>query len=285
MKRTKSELEADYQNLLERYEELRKTAKLLSDPQSISILSTAQGYSVDNLAQSISTLKTSVNTTLNELTDKLISEAQKFSELQKAIELTKKNLDLHYHIQVGAETLDYLINEYKIKKVSFEEEIVAKKRDWTREQEERDYITKLRARRSQEEFEEAKIKQNNILKEREEQVTLQEQNVSELRNQVESFPVELNKALLQREQEVAKRLNADFDGKLSNIKKDWEGQKHIYEIKTDTLEEKLKRQDTENAALRQELETANNRVQELAIKIIEGGSKVVKSEEGKDNKV
>lgn len=285
MKRTKSELEADYQNLLERYEELRKTAKLLSDPQSISILSTAQGYSVDNLAQSISTLKTSVNTTLNELTDKLISEAQKFSELQKAIELTKKNLDLHYHIQVGAETLDYLINEYKIKKVSFEEEIVTKKRDWIREQEERDYITKLRARRSQEEFEEAKIKQDSILKNREEQITRQEQNVSELKKQIESFPIELNKALLQREQEVAKRLNADFDGKLSNIKKDWEGQKNIYEIKTDTLEEKLKRQDTENAALRQELETANNRVQELAIKIIEGGSKIIKSEEGKDNKV
>lgn len=284
-RKTKTELQEEYNKLLAQHEDLRRTAQLVGDPQSVALISRVEGYTMDQLTLSIADLKSSVSATLNELADKLIAEAQKFGEIQKAIDVAKKNLELHYHVQVAADTLDRLIADYKSQSVALEEEIAAKRRVWTREQEERDYTLTVATRRAQEEFEERKVKQDRAFKEREDALLKQEQEIAQLRAQTQNFPGQLDRALVQREQETTKRLRAEFDAQIASAKKDWEAQKSIYEMRLANLEERIKSQNTENLALRAEVEKANKRVQELAIKIIESGARAnLKPEEAKETR-
>lgn len=273
-KKTKTELLEEYNKLLNQHEELRRTAQLVGDPQSVALISKVEGYTVDQLTSSINELKTSVNATLGELTDKLIVEAQKFGEIQKAVELAKKNLELHYHIQVAADTLDRLLQDHKIKTLTLEDEIAAKRRDWARAQEEHAYDTNVRDRRVQEAFEEAKARQDRALKDREEALKRQEQELAQLRAQIQGFPGQLEKAQREREQEITRRLRAEFDAQSESAKKDWKAQEGLLKMQIDNLEERLKAQQQENMALRGEVEKSNKRVQELVVKIIEGGSRL-----------
>ncbi|MEK7189473.1 MAG: hypothetical protein AAB666_00640, partial [Patescibacteria group bacterium] len=170
-KKTKTELLEEYDKLLAQHEELRRTAQLVGDPQSVALISKVEGYTMDQLTLSITDLKSSVNATLNELADKLIAEAQKFGEIQKAIAIAKKNLELHYHTQVAADTLDRLVADYKTRSVELEEKISTERRVWAREQEERGYTLDMVSRRAQEEFAEREAKQDRALKEREAALT------------------------------------------------------------------------------------------------------------------
>lgn len=272
-KKTKTELLEEYDKLLAAHEELRRTARLVADPQSVSLITQVEGYTMEQLTQSIVALKSSVNINLNELSEKLIGEAQKFGELQKAIELVKKNLELHYHIQVAAETLEQLVVQHQSKTVALDQEMAVKQRDWVREQEEHEYHERMRARRAQEEFDEQKKKQERELKDRIATLATQEQEASNLRARVEGFPAQLEKALSQREQEVAKRFHIDEEEHLSRARKEWEAEEELYKMRIANLEERVKATTGEAAALRAEVEKANKRIQELAVTIIESGSK------------
>mgnify|MGYP001560708641 CR=1 FL=1 len=282
-KKTKTELLEEYDKLLAQHEELRRTAQLVGDPQSVALISKVEGYTMDQLTLSITDLKSSVNATLNELADKLIAEAQKFGEIQKAIAIAKKNLELHYHTQVAADTLDRLVADYKTRSVELEEKISTERRGWAREQEERGYTLDMVSRRAQEEFAEREAKQDRALKEREAALTKQEQEVAQLRAQAQNFPNQLERALIQREQESAKRLRAELDTQMAGAKKDWEAKKNIHEIRVENFEERVKAQNAEINALKGELERANKHVQELAVKIIENSARAV-IHKGEDTK-
>ena len=272
-KKTKNDLLEEYNKLLEQHEELKHAAGLLGSHESIGIISKVEGYTVDELTKSVSTLKTSVNATLNELADKLITEAQKFSEIQKAIGLAKTNLELHYHIQVAAETLERLISEHKTKTVTLEEEKTKKQREWTREEEEHEYIAQLKKRRTEEEFKELKVKQERELKERIELLIQQEKEIAQLREQHEGFADKLEYALKAREQEVTKRFQIENAAVAKTMQKEWDAQKNLWEMQTKNLEERIKLYQTEIATLKQETERANKRVQELAVTVIAGGTR------------
>lgn len=278
-KRTKTELLEEYNKLLNQHEELRRTAQLVSDPQSVALISKVDGYTVDQLTNSINELKTSVNATLGELTDKLIVEAQKFGEIQKAIELAKKNLELHYHVQVAADTLDRMIQEHKAQSLALDDEMTTKRRDWGRAQEEHEYNERVRSHRTDEAFEEAKTRQDRTLKDREEALKRQEQELVQLRGQVQGFSGQLDKALSAREQEAMKRARLEFDVQLESARKDWKAQESLLKMQIDNFEERLKTQQVENLALRGEVEKSNKRVQELVVKIVEGGSRMVQNVE------
>lgn len=271
-RRTKDEILEDYNRLLEKYEELKMAAKLVADPASIELVERAGQYHQESIGQSIANLKGSVNNTLNELSDKLLAEAQKFVDIQTAIDLTKKNLELHYNVQIAAETLEQLVNEHKAQQAAAMETIENQKRDWAREQEEHDYNTKLARARELAAYEEQKGKKERELTEREAALSVQQAELERLRAQAEAWPGQLEKALTAREQETAKIVSGQSGERLQQAKKEWDAEKNIYEMRINNLEEQGKRLTAEIGLLKQETERANKRVQEMAIKVIEGRS-------------
>ena len=292
-KKTKAEVVEEYNKLLEKYDELKMASKILGEPQTLDLFSKVKDYTVNNLTASIAELKNSLNSNLTELSDKLLAEAQKLSEIQQAIELSKKNLELNYHIEIAAETLQNLIGENETKRQEFEktaeqsrrdlgEEITNKKRDWSRELEEYNYDTKIKHKREEEFYQEQKAKKEAEFLERADQLKNQETELQNLRAQAADAPKQLEKALAAKEQELAKKLRSQFDQELLSAKKDWQAEKNIYELKLNNQEEQIKKQNTEISALKQETERANKKAQELAVKVIESSSKSTTKEENKD---
>lgn len=292
-KKNKAEIVEEYNKLLAKYDELKMTSKILGEPPVLDLFSKVKDYTVDNLTASIADLKTSFNSNLTEMADKLLSEAQKFSEIQQAAELAKKNLELNYHIEIAAETLQNLVSENEAKKQEFEkiaeqarrdleEEITNKKRDWSRQQEEYNYDTKIKHKREEELYQEQKAKKETEFLERENQLKNQEMDLQNLRQQAVDAPKQLEKDLIAKEQETTKKLRSQFDQELVSVKKDWQAEKNIYELKLNNQEEQIKKQNIEIAALKQETERANKKAQELAVKVIESGAKSTAKEENKD---
>lgn len=293
-KKTKTELVEEYNKLLEKYDELKMTSQALGDKRNLEIFEKAKDYTFDKIALSITNLKNELNSILNQLSDKLFSETQKLNELQQAMELSKKHLEVNYGIQIAADTLQNLVTEHESKKKEFEKELAFKKleieeevekvrRDRRREEEEYEYDTAFKHRRKEEAYQEEATKRENALEERERNMKEQEIEIQNMRKQMDDFPKQLDNALRQREQETTKNLKVEFEHTIGSMKKDWNAEKNIFEMQIKNLEEQLKRQSSEAIMLRQEAERANKKAQELAIKIVESGAKISAAPEEKSS--
>lgn len=288
---TKAELSEEYRKLLEKYDELKMTARIVGDPKNVELLERVREDTAEHLTASLATMKTEFGKMVDEFLGRLLAEAQKLGDMQQAMELSKKNLELHYHIQVAAETLQQLVTEHEakqrelVKAADLNRQTLADKmdqarRDWEREQEEHNYRSKVQRQRAEEQSAEEQTKREKEWQERVDRLRQQEVDVQNLRKQVEAMPAQLEKALALREQEVTKRLRAQADAELAAVKKDWAAAKNLLELKIDTQHDQLKQQGTEIAALRQEAERANRKAQELAVKVVESGTGIAPTAAG-----
>jgi hypothetical protein len=279
-KRTKTELLEEYNKLLQKYEELKMASSLVYSSSSCELMEKVKTYTPDALTKAVGELKATLEATLRDLNERIALEMQKLSEIQNAIQISKKNLELQYHVQVAAETLEQLVKEYGAKKQEFdreaaasrqglEEEISAKKRAWGREQEEYAYNLKLQRAREEQEYKEGKTRTEQEIIQREAALKQQETELLNLRAQAAETPAKLQKALAEHEQAVSKRLRSEFEYTMELTKRDWRLEKGTYELKLSTLQEQVKRQTEENAALKHEAERANQKAQELAVKVVE----------------
>lgn len=300
-KKTKPEILAEYEQLLSQLEELKYASKLTHQPDSRRTVDAARENTAEAISQSIMEIKKTVaanleglsvklNDSLSTLLNNILNEAKKFNELQQAIELSKSNLKTHYNIEVVAETIENLVNEYEIKRKQLENDFMAekqktqteideKKRVWTREQEEYEYENNLKQKREDALYEEARAKKDKELLGREQNIKQQELEISQLKKQIEQMPDVLAKELAAKEKEVVKQLEHEQAVKIDGLNKDWSADKRLEEMKLQNLLDQLKKQDMEIVTLKKEAELANKKAQELAVKIVESGSRMKSAED------
>lgn len=282
-KKTKAEILEEYEKVLTQLDDMKTTSQFVHEPVQKTLLEHTKGYTVNTLTQSLSEVKTTVNTIINDLSERLFAQVNIFQELQQAIDLSRKNLELHHHIEIVAETLQNLVHDYEMKKQTFskemesqrfllEEEIQKIKRQWQREQAEyelqRDIERKKEGAKYHEQWE-VKEKEFNA---RLIQLQQQETELQELREFKENNPKELEREIAMHTKEVTHRLEEDHKRLFESAKKDWEAQKKLYEFEIENLKDLIKRQSSEIAILRQEAERANKKSQELAIRVIESNA-------------
>jgi hypothetical protein len=195
--------------------------------------------------------------------------------------------------------------EAKQQQEAFEQEIAEKRKAWQKEQEEHARFIKERdetARKTEQreaaeytynlelqrkldndqyeqqqkqlqkalkDFEEAKTKE---WAERERQITDQEKEFAELKVNVEKFPKDLETAI-----KIAKEEGTEFARRQTKIKvdlrsKEAEGERRVYDLKIQSLEDTIKKQDQQINSLLAQLDAAVKQVQALAMKAIEGAS-------------
>lgn len=294
-KKTKTEILEDYNNLLSQVEEIKMSAKIAYEPGNAEIISKANEQTVNSINQSISELKNAISEgydqfsikfyeSLSALSNNILNEIKKFEDLQKAVEISKKKLETQYNIEIAAETIEQLIAECEAKKKQLandlekreeeiSQEIHTQKINWERDREEYVYSQKLKQKRENDLYEEEKLKREQLLAEREENIKKQEDEIKALKKQIEEYPQMLEKRLLEKEKETGSRLNEEFKNKTAAMQKDWESEKQIYEMKIDGSNEKIKNMEIEISMLKKEAESAYKKAQELAVKIIESGTK------------
>ncbi len=294
-KKTKADILNEYEKLLRDFEDAKQGARMAHEPTNIQQVSTVKkDFTVRAVEEGIDGLKSTVGTNLGELSkrfgdvlDALLrqtsSEAEKFTELQKAVEISKKQLETQYHIEVAARTLEDLVAQHEEKKLRLEQEYArktieledgaeTKRRDRKREEEQYEYDTKLRRSREQAQFDEKRRVMEAELKRREDAVKMGEEEMKRLRDDAAKAPSLFEKELAAREIEVSKHLEAEHKREIEILHKDWESEKRLTEARMKTLEDQNKRLESEVLALKKEVEAANKKSQDLAVRVIESGT-------------
>jgi hypothetical protein len=89
---------------------------------------------------------------------------------------------------------------------------------------------------------------------------------------VEAFPAELDEAVKQAREEGIRDVNQDARVKAELLEADWQGQQQAYQLQIDALEAKLQQQVEQIAALSNQLQTATQQAQSLAMRAFEGST-------------
>jgi hypothetical protein len=108
--------------------------------------------------------------------------------------------------------------------------------------------------------------------ERERRITEQEIEFETLQTGVEKFPKELEAAVKKARDEGAKMAQRQTKVKVELRAKEAEGERRVYELKIQSLDEVIKKQLAQIKALSTQLDAAVKQAQELAMKAIEGSS-------------
>ena len=214
----------------------------------------------------------------------MLEQSATLQDLQRAIEVSRQQLEVHHGITVGAESLEELIAEHQRKMVDFadeiaqkkqeyDEEIIQKKKAWEREMEEYDYNKKIQRDRDHAEAQEREKSfaiRENALRE-------QEQEITQMKKSIDRFPQELSEALTKKEKEISEKFIEQFSHEKTLMEKESTAQIHLLELKVANLEERLSASAQETAALKRQTEEANAKAQALAMKAIERPTTIVSS--------
>jgi hypothetical protein len=131
-------------------------------------------------------------------------------------------------------------------------------------QEEKDNLDK-ELRQKKEETEKA-------LMERERDVAARESKLEELEEAVQRFPGETETAVSRAVKEATERLKAEARNREELLKKEFDGERNVLTTRIASLERTVQQQDEQIAKLSQQIEMAYQKVQDIALKAVEGSS-------------
>jgi len=110
------------------------------------------------------------------------------------------------------------------------------------------------------------------LAEREKTIAGKEAEWAQLRAQAVAFPKELETAVAKAVQETGDRLKLEAKNREELLRKEFEGQRNVLTTRIELLERLAKEQLEQVTKLSRQLETAYQKVQDIAEKAIEGSS-------------
>jgi len=109
--------------------------------------------------------------------------------------------------------------------------------------------------------------------EREKAIAEHEHDYELLKTRAETFPGELEKAVAKAIQETSGRLKLDADYRTSLLQKQDEGEKNVLSTRIESLEKTVKDQNEQITKLSRQLESAYQKIQDVAVKALESGVK------------
>ncbi len=231
--------------------------------------------------------------------------AAKEKELAELYEIEKAAMSLAALIEAQNQKRAEFTAEMEEKKEALREEIESTRAAWKKEQEERDAAVKerdaaekKRQTREKEEFDYAfkreqqtaadrfayeKAKLEKELKDKKEQmeqelsareaaVAAKEAELSDLRKQAAQHPKELETSVARAIKETTERLTAEAKNREELLKKEIEGERNVFTARIESLEKTAKEQSDRISALTKQLEAAYQKVQDIAVKTVEGAS-------------
>ncbi len=108
--------------------------------------------------------------------------------------------------------------------------------------------------------------------ERERAVGEKERELEALRAKVAAFPQELDATVSKAIKETTERIRLEARNREELLRKEFEGERNVLSTRIESLEKTLKDQAEQIAKLSQQLELAYQKVQDIALKAIEGSS-------------
>ncbi len=110
------------------------------------------------------------------------------------------------------------------------------------------------------------------LLERERDVAARERKLSELEEAVQRFPGETEAAVSRAVKDATERLKAEARSREELLKKEYDGERNVFTTRIALLEKTVEQQNEHIAKLSQQIELAYQKVQDIALKAVEGSS-------------
>ncbi len=281
-KRTKQDILNEYERLQGQLEDLRAVSQTVLSQPAMELIEKAKAKTPQTIDKSFGEFQSSLQTHLMEMRTSLLDQTTTLQDVQKAIDLSRQQLELQRHITVAADTLDLLVEDQTKRALAFEleaekrkhdldEQIATRKKTWEREAEEYVYQQKLKQERDQVETAE----REKMLSEREAMIRTQEQEFVQMKLKIEQHPKELELGREQCEKDVIARISQQFAHEKALMEKETSAQIRLLELTVKNLQDRLNAQDQQFDSLKQQAQEANEKAQALAVKAIERPTTIV----------
>lgn len=311
---TKDQILVAYNEVLELLEEKQVQSPLEEKRKGDekTILHKSSQASLDGIVSHLATLKINLTKQIDVLSENLLEEFHKLSELQQAITIEQNHLQELYQIKETAHSLSALMLLQKEETQKFElkmqetreqflKEMEDKKTLWEKKQadlemsyadikeklekqrkrEEEEYKYTLELTRRQEE-QTHRLKQEALektLEEKQQKLAQKEAliesrliEIETLNEQVQRFPEEIARSVERTTQEVTEKLTTQHNFSVTLKAKEIEGEKKLYLQTIASLEAKVKGQEAVISQLTQKANDASEQVQTIACKALEASS-------------
>jgi len=207
-------------------------------------------------------------------------EAQNQKRQEFAAEMEEKKESLRMDIESTRAVWEKEQDDHD---AAVKERDAAEKKRQTREKEEFDYAFKREQQTASDRFAYEKARLEKELKDKKEQmehelssreaaVAAKEAELADLRKQAAQHPKELEAAVARAVKETTERLLAEAKSREALLKKEAEGESNVFKTRIESLERTAKEQSDRIALLTKQLEAAYQKVQDIAVKTVEGAS-------------
>ncbi|MCL4386339.1 MAG: hypothetical protein M1475_02510 [Actinobacteria bacterium] len=209
-------------------------------------------------------------------------EAQNKKRQEFELEMTVRKEELNREIITTREEWE---KEKKEHEAEIKERDTAEAKRREREKEEYNYTFKREQLLAKDKFEdeiakaekEIQMKKEQMekdLAEREKAVAEREEELAELQKKVSAFSDELKEAVNKAVEETTERITLEAKNKEELMKREFEGERNVLKTRIESLEKTVKEQSVQIASLSGQLEKAYQKVQDIAIKSVEGSSNI-----------
>lgn len=207
-------------------------------------------------------------------------EAQNQKRQEFTVEMEEKKESLRQDISATRSAWEKAQDEHD---TAVKERDAAEKKRQTREKEEFDYAFKREQQTAADRFAYEKAKLEKELKDKKEQmeqelsareaaVAAKEAELNDLRKQATQHPKDLETSVSRAVKETSERLLMEAKSREDLLKKEAEGEHNVFKTRVESLEKTTKEQSERITALTKQLEAAYQKVQDIAIKTVEGAS-------------
>ncbi|MFQ5542936.1 MAG: hypothetical protein ACE5FY_01140 [Nitrospiria bacterium] len=111
-----------------------------------------------------------------------------------------------------------------------------------------------------------------LFSKRENDIKIKEEEFKTLQEKVENFPLELEKAVTKAMKAVTDKITLEYEYKEKLLRQTFEGEKNVLKTQIDSLEKTVEEQSEKMARLSDLQEIAYQKVQDVAVRAIEGAS-------------
>ncbi len=207
-------------------------------------------------------------------------EAQDRKREEFEVEMARRKEELTAEIDAARARWE---RERKEHEAAWKETLAAEQKRREREKEEFGYTFNREQQLAKEQFEDEKarlekeiqLKREQLereLGERERAVAERENELNELRNRAAAFPQETEAAVSKAIKETSDRLRQEAKSREDLLKKEFEGDRNVLMTRIESSEKTVKEQAEQIARLSQHIEQSYQKVQDIAVKAIEGSS-------------
>ncbi len=226
-------------------------------------------------------------------------------ELQELYEIERSASALAALIEAQNQKREEFEADMAARKEALSQEIEMTRADWAKEKKEQETLAKIldaqkkkRREREKEEFryafereqqlardrfedekagleKEITLKREQLEKElggREKAVAQSESELNELRTRVAAFPKELEDAITRAVKDATTRMGVEAKNREDLSKKEFDGQRNVLTTRIAAMEKTVEEQSQQIAKLSQQTENAYQKVQDIALKAVEGSS-------------